>query len=398
MIAPLKNLKILDFSTLLPGPYATLMLADLGADVIRIEAPNRVDLTRLIPPFDADGLSAGHAFLNRNKRNLALNLKAAGAVEIVEKLIVEQGYDIIVEQSRPGVMERLGVGYEVLKAICPDLIFCSLTGYGQSGPLRDRAGHDLNYLALSGMLGHYGRNGGDAPPPLPTQVADIGGGSLHLVIGLLSAVIRRMTTGAGGHVDIAMYDGSLAWNGMQAASALVGDMATEREGLLLNGGSFYDLYETSDGQLLSVGSLEPKFWQQFCEAIGRNDLFQRGLNFDIENQQAFKAEIRSAIKEKTLSEWTAIFAKYDACVEPVLSTKAALEHPQTLARGMVVDVPTPSGGVQQQVGTPIKMTQFSAEYHHIGSRIGMDSAEILTEIGYSPVEIEMLAAKNVVAI
>jgi len=396
MSTPLQDLKVLDFSTLLPGPYATMMLADLGADVLRIEAPNRPDLTRLLPPHDKDGISAGHGLLNRSKRSLALNLKAEGSTEIVNKLILEQGYDIIVEQSRPGVMDRLGVGYEALKAICPHVIFCSLTGYGQSGPLRDRAGHDLNYLALSGMLGHYGRKDGGAPAPMPTQVADIGAGSLHLIIGLLSAVIRRTATGAGGHVDIAMHDGSVAWNGMQAADALVGDIPIEPEGLTLNGGTFYDLYETADGGLLSVGPLEPKFWQQFCTAIDRADLFQQGLDFDIANQQAFKAEIRGAIQSKTLAEWTAIFADYDACVEPVLSTQAALQHPHVKARNMVVDVPRSDGSTQQQVGMPIKISDFAPEYKHVGSPLGAHTHEILGEVGYSSEEIMRLETAGVI--
>ena len=201
MTAPLSTLKILDFSTLLPGPYATMMLADLGADIIRIEAPDRPDLVRLLPPFSPDGQSAQHSLLNRAKRSLGLNLKTAEAPEIIKRLITQQGYNIIVEQFRPGVMNRLGVGYEQLKEVCPSLIFCSLTGYGQTGPYKDRAGHDLNYLALSGLLSYYGRKSTPTPPPpLPMQVADIGAGSLHLVIGLLTAVIRRMTTGEGGQV------------------------------------------------------------------------------------------------------------------------------------------------------------------------------------------------------
>ncbi len=392
MSAPLANLKVLDFSTLLPGPYATMMLADLGADVLRVEAPNRPDLTRLLPPFDENGTSAGHGTLNRSKRSLGLNLKAEGSADIIHKLITRRGYNIVVEQMRPGVMQRLGVGYEALKAICPDIIYCSLTGYGQTGPLRDRAGHDLNYLALSGMLGHYGRAEGDAPPPpLPTQVADIGAGSMHLVIGLLSAVIRRNATGEGAHVDISMYDGSLAWNSAMAADTLVGGVSAEPERKPLNGGTFYDLYATADGGLLSVGSLEPKFWQQFCHAIDRPDLFPLGLDFDIDKQQALKPKIRAAIKAKTLAEWAVIFAEYDACVEPVLSTQAALDHPHTQAREMLVDV-----AGQKQIGTPIKMTGFSAEYKHAGSQLGAHTAAVLAELGYSKDDIIKLKTDGVV--
>ncbi|MEM7126973.1 MAG: CaiB/BaiF CoA-transferase family protein [Chloroflexota bacterium] len=407
MSAPLSHLKILDFSTLLPGPYATMMLADLGADILRVEAPERPELTRLLPPFDKDGISAGHGLLNRSKRSLGLNLKAEGSVKIVQKLITEQGYDIIVEQSRPGVMERLGVGYQAMKTICPHIIYCSLTGYGQDGPYRDRAGHDLNYLALSGMLAHYGRQEGDVPPPMPTQVADIGGGSLHMVIGLLSAVIRRSQTGEGAHVDISMHDGSLAWNSMAAANVIVAQEAAEgevadkaapqKERMPLNGGTFYDLYETKDGGTISVGSLEPKFWTQFCTAIQREDLIKPGLNFDTDNQHSFKDEIRAAIRDKTLAEWTEIFAEFDACVEPVLTAQEALEHPHTQARNLVVNVPRADGSLQLQVGTPIRLSNHTPEYKHVGTALGAHTNQVLTELDYSQMEISELMQNGVVA-
>lgn len=396
MKPPLSHLKILDFSTLLPGPYASQMLADLGADVLKIEAPDRPELTRQLPPFDSDGISAGHAFLNRNKRSLGLNLKTAAAADIVKKLIADQEYDIVVEQSRPGVMTKLGVGYEALKQQCPHLIYCSLTGYGQDGPYRDRAGHDLNYLALSGMLAHYGRRDQAAPPPLPTQVADIGGGSLHLVIGLLTAVIRRQATGEGAYVDISMHDGALAWNSMAAASVLVGHEYPKPEQMPLNGGTFYDLYETRDGKLLSVGSLEPKFWSQFCQAIGREDLFKRGLDWTIENQQQLKPEIQEAIRSKPFAKWVDIFARFDACVEPVLTTKEALNHPHTQHRNMVVSVPQANGEHQLQTGSPIKISNYAPRYRHTGTALGAHTKEILVELGYSPEEIAAMNHQGII--
>jgi crotonobetainyl-CoA:carnitine CoA-transferase CaiB-like acyl-CoA transferase len=398
MTSPLNSLKILDFSTLLPGPYATMILADLGADVFRIEAPDRPDLLRLLPPYSPDGQSAQHALLNRSKRSLGLNLKTAAAPDIIKRLISQQGYNIIVEQFRPGVMDRLGVGYEQLKAVCPSLIFGSLTGYGQTGPYKDRAGHDLNYLALSGFLSYYGRKSNPIPPPpLPMQVADIGAGSLHLVIGLLAAVIRRSATGEGGQVDIAMHDGALAWNAIGAAKVLVGGKNPIPEGELLNGGSFYDIYATKDGRYLSVGSIEPKFWFGFCQAIGREDLFEAGTIFDLGQQQIFKKEIRQAIQTKTLAEWQMIFARLDVCVEPVLTTEEALAHPQTQARNMMVELPLQDGKTQTQIGSAIKLSGFKPVYRFPGSRIGEHSREILAEIGYAKSEIEAFFAENVVA-
>ncbi len=395
MTAPLKSLKILDFSPLLPGPFGTMMLADLGADVLRIEAPDRPDLMRLFPPHDDNGVALGHALVNRNKRSLGLNLKATEAVEIVKDLITKQGYNIIVEQFRPGVMTKLGVGYEQLKDICPDLIYVSLTGYGQSGPYANRAGHDLNYLALAGLLSYYGRAEGTPPPP-PTQIADIAGGSFHLVIGLLSAVIRRATTGEGGHVDISMFDSALIMNTTAGADALINGINAQPENQPLNGGSFYDLYRTADDQLLSVGSLEPKFWQGFCAAIERPDLVKSGQNFDPAQQARLKAELRSVMAQKTRAEWETIFTQYDVCVEPVLSLTEAMGHPHTQARNMIVDVPHGPDGTQQQVGTPIKMTDFEPVYRHSGADLGADTRQALAALGYSEAKIDAFIATNVV--
>jgi crotonobetainyl-CoA:carnitine CoA-transferase CaiB-like acyl-CoA transferase len=398
MTAPLDHLKILDFSTLLPGPYATMLLADLGADVIRIEAPSRPDLTRQLRPIGADGQSAQHALLNRAKRSLGLNLKAPAAVTVVKKLVAELGYNIVVEQFRPGVMARLGVGYEQLKDVCPSLIFCSLTGYGQTGPYKDRAGHDLNYLALSGLLSYYGRTVNPTPPPpLPMQVADIGAGSLHLVIGLLAAVIRRTQTGEGGVVDISMHDGALAWNALGASKLLVGGENPTPEGELLNGGSFYDIYETADGRFLAVGALEPKFWQGFCQAIGRDDLVDRGIHGSVDTEKKYKNEIRQVFQSKSLSDWHTLFARLDVCVEPVLTTEEAVNHPQTKARNMIIELPTNDGHMQKQIGLAIKLSGHTPHHPFSGAPLGWHSREILTQIGYTKSEIDTLIAQKVVA-
>ena len=385
---PLASLKILDFTSLLPGPFATMWLADLGADVVRVESPTRPDVVRLMPPYDGDA-SAWHGVLNRNKRSLALDLKRPAAVEAVKRLIGSGGYDIVIEQFRPGVMDRLGIGYEALRAANPALIYVALTGYGQTGPLRDRAGHDNNYLALSGALSYSGRRE-TGPPPLGIQVADVGGGAMGALVGLLAAVVQRTATGRGQCVDVSMFDLMVAWQAHLAAHFLVGGETPEAERMALNGGRAYDLYQTADGRWLSVGSLEPKFWEGFCAAIGRPDLFAPGLSLDTDQQAWVKAETRSAIAARPLAEWTAIFAALDVCVEPVLTVPEMLDHSQTAARGLVVDVPKPGGVAQRQIANPWRFSGGAAHYRHTGVALGAHSEEVLREAGFSPEEIDDL--------
>lgn len=382
----LSSLKILDFSTLLPGPYATMMLADLGANVLRVEAPHRPDMMRAMPPFDGN-TSASHALLNRSKRSIALDLKKPEAVDAVKRLV--KVYDIVLEQFRPGVMDRMGIGYEALKQVNPQLIYCAITGYGKSGPYKDRAGHDINYLSLAGVMSHTGR-ADSGPLPLGVQVADIGGGSFGAVSGILSAVIHRQQTGRGQLVDISMFDGAIAWNTLAASHTLVGGRNPEREAMYLNGGSYYDFYRTRDGRYLSVGSLEPKFWAGFCQAIERSDLIKQNVPFDPEAQASLKIEIQKTIAARTYDQWKAIFSKLDVCVEPVLTVKEMIEHPQTQARQMIVDVPKPDGSMQRQVGSPFKFSDSQPSYKHIGSPLGEHTEEVLEEIGYDRAEISSL--------
>ncbi len=392
MAAPLESLKILDFSTLLPGPFGSMMLADLGADVLRVEAPHRPDMVRFVPPYDED-VSAWHRLLNRNKRAIALDLKKPGAVAVVKRLIHDGGYDIILEQFRPGVMDRLGIGYEALRQVNPGLIYCAVTGYGQTGPYRDRAGHDNNYLALSGVMSHSGRKA-EGPPPIGVQVADIGGGAMGAVMGILTAVIHRLQTGQGQFVDISMFDMSIAWHAHAVSHYLVGGEVPERESWQLNGGGYYDFYETGDGRYLSVGSLEPKFWQGFCTAVARPDLIPLGFDQSHDNQQTLKAEIRQVLKSKTLAEWTELFAEYDVCVEPVLTIPEMTEHPQTQARRMIVAVPKADGTSQRQVASPFKFSETEARYKKVGGALGEDTTAVLQEIGYTFQEIEEMKKKE----
>ena len=347
MAAPLANLKILDFSTLLPGPYATMMLADMGAEVLRIEAPDRVDLAKVMPPFDGK-FSTTFSYLGRGKRTLQLNLKQPESVERVKQLV--QDYDIVVEQFRPGVMDRLGIGYEVHKAINPKLIYCAITGYGQTGPYKDRAGHDINYLAISGVASHCGR-ADSGPPPMGIQIADVAGGSHHAVMGILAAVIKRQETGEGAFIDISMTDAAFALNAMAGAAALAGGQPQKPESGMLNGGTFYDYYQTRDGRWLSVGSLEPQFSSRLCDTLELGELKSYALSQKPEHQQELKAAIKQKIAERSLAEWREVFADVDACVEPVLTIEEAAEHPQLKARGMVVERDRGDGNLQKQIGS-----------------------------------------------
>jgi alpha-methylacyl-CoA racemase len=393
MKGPLFTLKVLDFSTLLPGPFASLLLADMGAEVLRVESPSRMDLVRVLPPHDG-GVSASHAYLNRNKRCIALDLKRPEALAIVKQLVAE--YDIVLEQFRPGVMDRLGVGYEALKAINPRLIYVSITGYGQSGPNKDRAGHDINYLALAGIASYTGRRE-TGPLPLGIQAADIAGGSLHGVIGLLAAVIQRQATGQGQQVDISMTDCAFSLHGMAGAGYLAAGVEPAMENQALNGGSFYDYYRTRDGRWFSVGSLEPQFMQQFCTAIGRPELASRGLSQRPEDQQALKREIEVEFEKRNFAEWAEVFAGLDACVEPMLTLSEAVEHPQIKARGLVTEVPRTGNTPQAQIACPIKFSAGLPAPQHIGAPLGAHTAEVLAELGYSAEQIDQFKAAKVVA-
>ena len=385
MPPPLSSLKVLDFSTLLPGPFATLLLADMGAEVLRIESATRIDLVRNLPPL-INGISASHAYLNRNKRSLALDLKQVESQTLIHRLIAD--YDIVVEQFRPGVMDGLNLGYETLRQINPRLIYVSITGYGQTGPYRNRAGHDLNYLALSGLSSYSGRKG-HGPAPQGMQVADLAGGSLHGVAALLAAVIHRQHTGEGQHIDVSMTDCVFTLNAVIGAAFLADQKVPDYEWHILNGGGFYDYYQTRDGRWLAVAGIEPKFLQALCDALGRADLLMLGMSARAEDQQTFKAALQAIFVAKDMDYWSELFAQTDACVEPVLNLAEAMEHPHFQARGMVQDVPC-EGGVRRQLACPVKFSNAETPLRHAGKPIGADSLQVLQGLGYDQEQIAAL--------
>ncbi|MBE6021183.1 MAG: CoA transferase [Clostridiales bacterium] len=387
----LDGLKVLDFSTLLPGPYASLMLADMGADVLKISSASKPDIVVNYPPQIGDtGISACQAWLGRNKKTMFLNLKTEEGKAVVKELVKE--YDIVLEQFRPGVMDKLGLGYEELKKINPGLIYCALTGYGQSGPLRDAAGHDINYMSRSGIISHAGRKA-EGPSLMNFQIADIAVGSLNSVIGILAAVNYRRNTGKGQFVDVAMMDGCVPFNSLDGAAFLVSGEEPEREGEMLNGGCIYDYYETKDGLYMSVGSLEPQFWRNFCLGIGREDLIEGTVWPG--NVNEVKAEIRGIFKTKTRDEWTKIFTEYDACVQPVLNLREALledEHVKEREMVIEVDMPLHEGMKVKQMATSIKLSECPCEYKFAGYPLGYHTREIIEKLG---LDYEELEEKNV---
>jgi len=392
MAGPLSTLKVLDFTTLLPGPFGTLVLADLGAEVLRIESPSRPDIVRMMPPM-VEGVSAAHAYLNRSKRAMAIDLKKPEGVALVHELVKD--YDIVIEQFRPGVMDKLGVGYDALSAINPKLIFCSITGYGQDGPYRDRAGHDLNYLAVAGMTSYNGRRA-SGPAPMAFQAADVAGGSCHAVMGILAAVIHRQHTGEGQYLDISMTDAAFALHALTAPGALQTGESPALERTQLNGGSFYDCYETADGRWFSVAGLEPQFFSQFVQAIGCPELNGKALVMEPNALAEMKATIAAAMKKKSFAEWQQVFAQIDSCTEPVLDFIEACEHPQIKARNMVVEVSSEAGAAQRQVASPFKFSRTPPAYRFAGAGMGAHTDKVLDELGYDAERIAALKKAGVV--
>lgn len=331
----LENLKVLDFTTLLPGPYATFLLASMGAKVTKVSAPGKRDLVLESGPRASTGETANRIWLHHNKDEIFVDLKNKEGLRKILKLIESGQYNCIFEQFRLGVMDKLGLGYKTVKEIAPDIVYVSISGYGQEGEYAMRAGHDINYLALSGNMSYSGREA-FGPALYGMQVADIAA-SQNSVIGVLAAHNKRQLTGKGAHVDVAILDSAIPFNAMSGVGAMLSGRDPKREDQLLNGGSLYDFYPTSDGGYMSVGALEPKFWEAFCRVMGHEDWIEAGCACPDFREK--KAILRKEFESKTRDYWTKIFADVDACVEPVLSvTEALLESKNARDRDSVINV------------------------------------------------------------
>lgn len=398
-MSPLSGIRVLDLSLQLPGPFCTMMMADHGADVVKVDEPT----PRVRNPFSGEdwGASPADRYLNRGKRSMTLDLKSEKGKEIFRAL--SAAADVVVEGFRPGVTERLGADYATLSALNPRLVYCSISGYGQTGPMRGVAGHDINYISYAGILASSGRK--EAPPAIPpVQIGDLFGGAMMALSGILMALRSREMTGKGCWVDVSMTDGAMAMLSIHAAAVLAGMPVPERGDMILTG--MYPCYETyrcGCGGYVSVGSLEGWFWNTLVTALGREDL--AGLQYATGEEGAHvKAEMGRIFASRTRDEWVSFFRDKDVCLSPVLSLGEAFEHPNAQARGMVVEVESPFGGRDRQPGLPLKF--LAGDRKEDGDRqaaaparpprLGEHDEEILKELGYRDGQIADLRERGVI--
>ncbi|NMG43914.1 CoA transferase [Aromatoleum toluvorans] len=384
---PLANLRVLDLTRLLPGPLATQHLADYGAEVIKVEDTGAGDYARTMGAMNGD-TSFFYQVCNRGKKSVRLDLKQAEGRELFLRLV--DTADVVVEGFRPGVMDKLGLGYDALAARKPQIVVCSISGYGQTGPYALRAGHDINYIGYAGVLDQIGTAGG-APAMSNLQIGDLLGGTMTALFGLLAAVLDARASGQGRHVDVAMTDAALAHAIFPLAEVLAhGGVKPRGEDLLTGGVPCYGVYETADGRHMAVGSLEEKFWHLVCDTLGRPDLKPAHLATGAAGARA-RAELAAIFRSRTQAEWTVIFDGIDCCVTPILRLEESLENPQLRARGMVTEVE----GVRQ-FGPPVRLSGFEPGPFTPAPQAGADSDAVLTALGLDDAAIARLRASGVI--
>jgi crotonobetainyl-CoA:carnitine CoA-transferase CaiB-like acyl-CoA transferase len=379
------GVRMLDLSRLLPGPYCSLLFADLGADVIKVEEPGLGDYARGTPPlWGESGPGAYFLLLNRNKRSVALNLKTEGGKDVFRRLA--RTADVVLESFRPGVMDRLGLGWRALSELNPRLVYCAITGYGQDGPYRDLVGHDINYMGYAGALSVTGPRHG--PPLMPgVQAADLGGGALLAAFAIAAALHHRAASGRGQFIDAAMTDGVVSWMapylGPYFATGRVAARGEER----LNGGWIcYQAFEAADGGWVTLGALEPKFWANFCRLVGREDLVPLQYADGAARVKA-EAEVRAIFRTRPRDEWVRLLHTEDVCAGPVLAMDEVVRDPQLRARGLFQEVAHPTLGPIPQIAFPVKLSETPARIETAPPALGADTEAILGELGYDAAEI-----------
>jgi alpha-methylacyl-CoA racemase len=400
---PLEGVRVLDLSRLLPGGFCSLLLADFGADVLKVEDTGMGDYIRWAPPFyegaHESARSALFLSLNRNKRSIRLDLKNERGRDALLRLVSD--HDVVLESFRPGVLERLGVGYERMREENPGIVYCAISGYGQGGPKRDASGHDMNYLGLIGLLGLTGERGG-APMQAAGQIADLGGGALMAAFGIMAALRERdggpghPGSGEGQMVDISMADGALSWLAMVAAAYFAdGDVPRRGEIMLAGAQVCYRPYECADGWV-SLGALEPKFWQAWCRGVGREELI--AAQFERPGSEAH-GKVAEIFRSRTRAEWEAFAREHDCCLEPVLELDEALDSELVGARQMVVELEQPGAERPvRQLGIPVKLGRTPGDHARLpGPALGEHTAEALAAAGYGPEEIAEMLADGAVA-
>ena len=416
MSLPLEGIRVLDLSRLLPGGFCSLLLADFGAEVLKVEDTGMGDYIRWSPPYyegaHDSAKSALFLALNRNKRSIRLDLKNERGREALLRLVAD--YDVVLESFRPGVLDRLGVGYQRMREVNPGIVYCAISGYGQDGPKRDASGHDMNYLGLIGLLGLTGERGG-APVQAGGQIADLGGGALMAAFGILAALRERdgsaprpaapgrevgcagqQGSGEGQMVDVSMADGALSWLAMVAATYFADGSVPRRGELPLAGALIcYRPYECADGWV-SLGALEPKFWQAWCRGVGREELIAE--QFQGPGSPAHE-QVQEIFKGRTRAEWEAFAREHDCCLEPVLELDEALDSELVRAREMVVELDQPGAGEPvRQLGIPVKLERTPGAHDRLpGPALGEHTEQVLGEAGYSEAEIAELVAGGAAA-
>jgi len=391
MTRPLEGLFVLDLSQLLPGGLCTQILGDLGARVVKVEPPGSGDGFRLAPPL-VNGMGSYFAILNGNKEGMTLNLKTPRGREILSKLA--RRADVLVESANPGVMASLGLDYEEVKKTNERIVYCSLTGFGQEGPYRNRPAHDLDFLALSGVLDLIGTDGG--PPAMPAvQVAGTGAG-LTAALGILAALMAREKTGRGQWLDMAVLDSLTPFLGLVMSQFMAGLPGIERGKTLVGGGyAFYNVYETRDGKYIALGCLEEKFWQGFCRAVGREDLAREHM-VPSPRREEIIAEVRALMKERTRDAWLGLFENHRICFSPVHTLEEALDDPQVRFRNLWSRLESPGGEPFPQQAPLVRLSGDGPNTRSAPPQLGEHTEKILAELGYGAGEIARFYREGIV--